>query len=141
VYLIFRTIQAVSADHHNLASPTNSGDSGEEQDNEKKNGSILGFEKEDPFKAAGEDASDTVHLRLLSRGRKKATIVQGLPDKLNLKKTLSALNNEFHCSGGIAVDPTYGQIIKLTGDQREGVRAFLVKNNIAAAASIKIHGV
>lgn len=52
------------------------------------------------------------------------------------------MNKEFHCSGGIAEDPAYGgQIIKLTGDQREGVKAFLIKSNLGTASNIKIHGV
>lgn len=89
---------------------------------------------------------DTIHLRLISRGRKKSTIIQGLtsgPRKnVNLKKVLTAVNKEFHCSGGIAEEPAYGgTVIKLTGDQREGLKAFLIKNNLGSAANIKIHGV
>jgi len=116
------------------------------EDEKEAGSSILGFEKEDPFKEAGEDASDTIHLRLISRGRKKSTIIQGLaqgPRKsVNLKKVLTAVNKEFHCSGGISEEACYGgTIIKLTGDQREGVKNFLIKSNLGTANNIKIHGV
>jgi translation initiation factor SUI1 len=73
------------------------------------------------------------------------TIIQGLSapgKKVNLKKVLTAVNKEFHCSGGIADEPAYGgTVIKLTGDQRDGLKAFLIKNNLGTAANIKIHGV
>jgi len=122
------------------------GDDGSDGVEKEAGTSILGFEKEDPFKEAGEDAADAIHLRLISRGRKKSTIIQGLtagPRKnVNLKKVLAAVNKEFHCSGGVAEEPAYGgTVIKLTGDQREGLKNFLIKNNLATANNIKIHGV
>lgn len=51
---------------------------------------IIGFGGADLFKEAGEE--NLVHIRVLSRNaRKKITIVEGLPEKLNLKKALSLL--------------------------------------------------
>ena len=57
------------------------------------------------------------------------------------KKILSAMNKEFHCSGGIVDDAVYGKIIKLTGDQRDQAKNFLIKNNLATDTSIIMHGV
>ena len=82
----------------------------------------------------------------MTRGRKKITIVQGInheddPKDLKLKKILSAMNKEFHCSGGIVNDKLYGKIIKMTGDHREGVKNFLIRNGLSTEISIIIHGV
>jgi len=92
-----------------------------------------------------------IHLRVLSRGRKKETIIQGIhnlhkysskdnPEEVkNWKKMLSSLNSEFHCSGGIVEDRTYGKIIKMTGDHRERIKDYLVKNELIRIDDIKFN--
>ena len=58
-----------------------------------------------------------------------------------MKKLLSAFNKQFHCSGGIVDDPTYGKIIKLTGDQKDNAYDFILLNEIADKMSVKKHGI
>jgi len=99
------------------------------------------FNKIDPFCEAEEDISNEMHIRVISRGRKKITIIQGIPKNENLKNVLSKINKECHCSGGIVDDPNYGMIIKLTGDQQLGVRDFMIKTHITSENNIQMHGV
>ena len=99
---------------------------------------VIFVQNEDPFK---ED-DVTIHLRLLTRGRRKLTIVQGLSLQVfGLEKALSVIKKEFHCSGGIGVEPPYGSVIKLSGDHRQGLSAFLIRTGLAGATNIEIHGV
>jgi translation initiation factor 1 len=99
---------------------------------------VIFVQNEDPFK---ED-DVTIHLRLLTRGRKKLTILQGLSLQVcGQEKVLSAIKKEFHCSGGIGVEPPYGSVIKLSGDHRHGLSAFLIRTGLPGATNIEIHGV
>ncbi len=104
-------------------------------------GEIINFKKTDPFAEAIESISNETHIRVFSRGRRKTTIIQGIPPDTNLKKLSSELQKKFNCSGSIKSDPNYGQIIKLSGDQRNGIRAYLISNKIASETNIKMHGV
>lgn len=57
------------------------------------------------------------------------------------KKLLSSFNKNFHCSGGITDTKEYGRAVKMTGDQRENLKQFLVESGLAREDEIKTHGV
>ena len=84
---------------------------------------------------------NTVHIRIQQRnGRKRITTIQGIDKKQDFKAILEAMREEFHCAGNVEKDPTFGQIIKLTGDQRYAARDFLVKEYVETKENIKVHG-
>jgi translation initiation factor SUI1 len=74
-------------------------------------------------------------------GKKSTTSVIGLATDLDLKKIISHLKKTYKCNGFIANDPKLGEIITLTGDQRENVFKFLVDEQINKAGDITIKGV
>lgn len=85
---------------------------------------------------------EPVHIRIQQRNaRKTITSVQGLAEDLDLKKILKAFKRAFKCNGAIIEDKTgLGMIIQMQGDQRAGVREFLIDQEIIAKDSIVVHG-
>ena len=82
-----------------------------------------------------------IHIRVQKRnGRKSVTTIQGLNPKFDFKRILKALKKEFHCNGSLEEDPDLGQIIQLSGDQRQSVSKFLIDEGITDAKNLKIHG-
>lgn len=83
-----------------------------------------------------------VHLRIQQRtARKSITTIEGLVTNVELKKVLKAMKKRFSCNGAIIKSEEYGEIIKLSGDQRVTVRDFLC--NVAQLVSkedIVMHG-
>jgi translation initiation factor SUI1 len=96
---------------------------------------IFDFTQDDGF------LPNLIHIRLISRGRRKLTIIQDLPIDIDKKKLQSTLNKLLHCGGGVSDDNTYGQIVKLSGDHREGVRSYLISKYKITDENIKTHGV
>jgi translation initiation factor 1 len=98
----------------------------------------------DPFADAAGAAvisGEKVHLRCQQRnGRKCITTVQGLSTDLELKKILRNFKKKFSCNGAMVNDKELGDILQLSGDQREGVRKFLVDNEIYSNIEITVHG-
>jgi len=97
----------------------------------------------DPFAADGEvrGSENLIHIRIQQRnGRKTVTTVQGIPSKYDLKKILKVLKKDFACNGTIAKHDEYGEVIQLSGDQREHVSKFLVQNQLATEKQVKVHG-
>jgi translation initiation factor 1 len=85
--------------------------------------------------------SKPVHLRKTQRNARKCfTIIEGLAEDLDLKKICKHLSKENQCSGAILEDEKFGQVIKLTGDKRDEVKEFLIKEDICKAAQIFVHG-
>ena len=85
--------------------------------------------------------SATIHIRIQQRnGRKCITTVQGLPDEIDLKKLMKHAKKAFNCNGAVITDEEEGMIIQLQGDQRENMKRFITKENIAEESEIKIHG-
>ncbi len=98
----------------------------------------------DPFADAANAAAisgEKIHLRCQQRnGRKCITTVQGLSTDLELKKILKRFKKTFNCNGAMVNDKELGDIIQLSGDQREGIRKFLVDNEISENDDITVHG-
>ncbi len=85
--------------------------------------------------------SQPVHIRKTQRNARKCfTIIEGLADDLDLKKIGKYLAKKNQCSATILTDEKFGEVLKLTGDKREEVKAFLLREDICKAAQIHIHG-
>uniref|UniRef100_A0AC34RBY3 SUI1 domain-containing protein n=1 Tax=Panagrolaimus sp. JU765 TaxID=591449 RepID=A0AC34RBY3_9BILA len=89
------------------------------------------------------------HIRIQQRtGRKTITTVQGIAPEYDLKKIVRYLKKEHNCNGtiehncnGTIVEhPEYGEVIQLTGDQRQHIKDFLCKVGIVKEENCKIHG-
>ena len=105
----------------------------------------------DPFAdAASSDTKNggvtldqgSVHIRIQQRnGRKSITTVTGLSKQLDLKKILKAIKKEHCCNGTVLKDEeTDREVLQFQGDQRESVKTFLIKEEIADKDNIKVHG-
>jgi len=85
--------------------------------------------------------SYVVHIRNQQRnGRKSLTLIQGLPEDLNLKKIVKVMRKMFSTNGTILKDDEMGEVIQLQGDRRKDAYEFLTKYNICEAEVIKVHG-
>ncbi|KAI6179676.1 hypothetical protein M3Y98_00636000 [Aphelenchoides besseyi] len=81
------------------------------------------------------------HIRIQQRtGRKSITTVQGVDPAYDLKKIVRYLKKEYSCNGTIVEHPEYGEVIQLTGDQRQNIKDFLCKVGIVKEENCKIHG-
>lgn len=74
-------------------------------------------------------------------GKKCITNVIGMSEDLDLHKILSYLKKTYNCSGSIIKDEKYGDVISLTGDQKENIYNFLVKEEIYSKEDIIVKGV
>ncbi len=74
-------------------------------------------------------------------GKKCITNIAGLESDLDLKKIISYLKKTYNCSGSIINDETHGEIISLTGDQKENVYHFLIDEEICNKEDIIIKGI
>uniref|UniRef100_A0A915L758 SUI1 domain-containing protein n=1 Tax=Romanomermis culicivorax TaxID=13658 RepID=A0A915L758_ROMCU len=82
-----------------------------------------------------------IHIRIQQRtGRKTITTVQGIATEYDLKKIVRYLKKEYNCNGTVVEHPEYGEVIQLTGDQRQNIREFLVKVGIVKEENCKVHG-
>jgi translation initiation factor 1 len=83
---------------------------------------------------------DEIHLRIQQRnGRKYITIIEGLPERVDLKSFLSHIKKTFSTNGTI-VSSDKGDIIQVQGDQRANIFNALVDLNISKKEYIKVHG-
>ncbi len=72
--------------------------------------------------------------------RQHITIISGLADDLDTKKILKYLKNKLKCSGTIINDDKFGEIITLTGNQKDYVYEFLVEQEIYTKDNIILQG-
>ena len=83
----------------------------------------------------------SIDIRVQQRsGRKTLTTVQGLPTSIDPKRALKAFKKGFACNGTIVDDPELGEVIQLSGDQRQKVATVLVDEGICNKDEIKVHG-
>ena len=104
---------------------------------------IQNFDAFDAFDDADEKQGDQskVHIRVQQRnGRKSLTTVQGINPKIDLKKVVKGFKKEFCCNGCVVVDPEFGEVIQLQGDQRQNVAKFLTQEKLTSKDNIKVHG-
>ncbi|XP_064598546.1 eukaryotic translation initiation factor eIF1-like [Liolophura sinensis] len=102
----------------------------------------------DPFADAAKDNDSggdvqqgLIHIRIQQRnGRKTLTTVQGLSSAYDLRKIVKVCKKQFNCNGTVVEHPEHGEVIQLTGDQRNKVRDFLMEFGLAPANLLKVHG-
>ena len=85
---------------------------------------------------------EIVHLRIQKRsGRKHVTTISGLKQDLDFPRLLRAFKKSFKCIGALDVIDDIVLAIKLSGDQRDNVKKFLLKEEIILDENcIIIHG-
>lgn len=96
------------------------------------------------------DASEKeeIHIRKIQRtARNYMTTIDGISSKTNLDQMLRKMKKQFHCNGsyGNLSEETKDQKsngirVTLTGDQRQNIVEFLVKEGICKKENIMLHG-
>jgi len=74
-------------------------------------------------------------------GKKCITNIIGMAEDLDLDKILSYLKKTYNCSGSIIKDNKYGEVMSFTGDQKENIYNFLIKEEIYKKDDIIIKGI
>jgi translation initiation factor 1 len=74
-------------------------------------------------------------------GRQCITNISGLAEDLDLPKIISYLKKKYSCNGSIIKDEQFGEIITLTGDQKENIYNFLIGEEINKNDEIIVKGV
>ena len=74
-------------------------------------------------------------------GSKYVTSIVGLADDLDLKKIMAHLKKTYKCNGFISKDVKNGEVITLTGDQKEKVYKFFVDEHIYKREEIQVKGI
>ncbi len=86
-----------------------------------------------------------IHVRVQQLNKKSfITTIAHMDDDLDLKRISRAMARAFSCSGTIIQNKEYGEVIQLSGDQRENVKAWLIEMQILTPAEAKerliLHG-
>jgi len=74
-------------------------------------------------------------------GRQNITNVIGMAEDLDLPKILSYIKKTYNCNGSILKNETFGEVMSFTGDQKENIYNFLIKEEIYNKEDIIIKGV
>jgi translation initiation factor SUI1 len=74
-------------------------------------------------------------------GKKCITNVIGMAEDLDLQKILSYLKKTNNCNGSIIKDEKYGEVMSFSGDQKENIYNFLIKEEIYKKEDIIIKGI
>ena len=85
---------------------------------------------------------EIVHIRIQKRsGRKHITTITGLKQDLDFPRLLKAFKKSFKCIGALDVQNDIVIAITLSGDQRDNVKNFLLKEEIILDEKcVIIHG-
>lgn len=86
-----------------------------------------------------------IHVRVQQRNKKSyITTIADLDEDLDLKRICKAMRNAFSCTGTVVSDKDHGEIIQLTGDQRDNIKKWLVDVEILTLKEAKdrlvLHG-
>lgn len=78
-------------------------------------------------------------------GKRSVTLIEGLDEELDLKRIMKAMKKKFKCACSLHTnEDTGGDVLKLQGDHREEVRAWLIEQEIVpkteAKDKIVVHG-
>jgi translation initiation factor 1 len=74
-------------------------------------------------------------------GRQCITTISGLAKDLDLPKIISYLKKKYNCNGSIIKDEQFGEVITLTGDQKENIYNFLIGEEINKKDEIIVKGI
>jgi translation initiation factor 1 len=81
-----------------------------------------------------------IHIRIQQRNSNKCfTIIEGLPSDIDLKKLSKHLAKTNQCSCSILNDDTFGNVLQLTGNKKDSVKEFLLKEKICILENLIIH--
>ena len=84
----------------------------------------------------------SVTIQLAQRtGRKYFTSITGLADDLDKPKILSHFKKTYKCNGFIVSNDVLGEVITLTGDQKENVYRFLIDEKVCIKEEIVLRGI
>jgi len=72
--------------------------------------------------------------------RQYITIISGIEDDLDINKILKYLKKTYNCNGTILEDEKFGNIITLTGNQKDNVYNFFINEEIYTKDNIIIKG-
>ena len=72
-------------------------------------------------------------------GKKLQTFLYGLGQEFDLK-IIKYFKKTFRCTGSIEQSEEFGEVIKLTGDQRKGIFDFLIGEEICNKSDIIMKG-
>jgi translation initiation factor 1 len=87
------------------------------------------------------DANNKVTIKVVNRtGKKLQTFFYGLGDEFDLKKIIKHFKKTFSCTGSIEKSEEFGEVIKLTGDQRKRIFDFLISEEICSKNDIIMKG-
>lgn len=64
-----------------------------------------------------------------------------MAEYLDLPKILSYIKKKYNCNGSILKNDTFGEVMTFTGDQKENIYNFLIKEKIYKKEDIIIKGV
>ena len=90
-----------------------------------------------------------IHIRIHQRNRRQSlTIVEGLDeispeDETYTKSLVKVFRKKFNCSVSLKKDNKDNKgnnVLQLQGDQRVGVKSYLIDNELARVEEIKVHG-
>jgi translation initiation factor 1 len=94
------------------------------------------------FDEEEDNDNDKVTIFVKKRNNRQSdTSISGLAKDLDLKKMLSYMKKHFNCTGTITDDKEFGEVISLTGDQKENIYNFLIKEEIYKKENIIIKGI
>jgi translation initiation factor SUI1 len=90
-------------------------------------------------------AGPKVHVRMQQRTtRKSITTIEGLDkymDKDSMVRMLKKMKKTFSCGGALLESEEHGTVVKLAGDNRRDIKAFLVtKYKILEDRDLILHG-
>lgn len=69
------------------------------------------------------------------------TIISSIAEDLDLYRICAYLKKNLSCGGNVLKDEEFGEIIRLTGDQKQAVIDFFIKEEIYKAEDIILKGI
>ncbi len=87
-----------------------------------------------------EVAFQQVHIRCTRvRGRKYVTSISGLDSRTDFKGILKLLKKSLNCNGNLEFSESHGNIIQISGDQREFLTKILINQDLCSNDQIVMH--
>jgi len=94
--------------------------------------------------ALASERTGKIHIRIQQMGKKWLTLIEGLDDDLDLARIARAIKKGLHCAATVVTDKDDQECIKLSGNHRDAVAAWLVTNEVLTAKEGKdrlvLHG-
>jgi translation initiation factor 1 len=105
---------------------------------------LIDFAPQKAEAALAASSTSKIHLRIRQMGKKWLTMIEGLDDDLDLERIAKAIKKDLHCAATVDTSPEGEEYIKLSGNQRDAVAAWLVENEVLTEkegkARLVLHG-